>query len=189
MKRQGQKANIPVNLVLIAGEYHCRVETCSFRCSAETDYFAAWNHSNKECKGGIKKVKKRKIEVECTELDCDGVFNSAEAERKHFQQVHQKGKHKCYICMKEFKMMRYMTDHMKRHRQGDLSSVCPDCGKICANKTLLNTHKKAQHRVLEEDEIRTALTSLMNGGPGRVAEWKVLLNGARGGVDIDLGVD
>ena len=177
MRRQSEKAKIDTKLILIDNEYHCKEETCKFRCSAKSKY-TAWAHARKDdCTTQGKKKRHTQVVHECTELNCGKSFSCKVNLKKHFRNDHMLALHVCHICEKHFKSREYMINHMKRTHIEREQNKCDECGKACLTDVLLKKHKKERHSEAFEEGIKKKFEELCGENP-KYERWKGLLEAA-----------
>ncbi|KAK2148748.1 hypothetical protein LSH36_485g02062, partial [Paralvinella palmiformis] len=82
---------------------------------------------------------------------CGKAYAFAKELERHLAVVHQGTEQcKCHICGQEFKMIRYLKNHLERH-EGNFRCYCTVCGKGFMDNCRLKEHEQTHKPTAERD--------------------------------------
>eukprot|EP00106_Octopus_bimaculoides_P004147 XP_014771589.1 PREDICTED: gastrula zinc finger protein XlCGF49.1-like [Octopus bimaculoides] len=86
--------------------------------------------------------------------DCAFRFREPKALKRHYRNIHLNQKfYECNVCKTKFNRRESLRSHLNKHKE-DYPFGCNLCGKLFADASQLQKHKKASHL-----EIRTSKSS------------------------------
>lgn len=87
--------------------------------------------------------------LEC--LSCDKTYHGLPSLRMHVNDEHQREGSsqllECPVCLKDFRVRRYLTDHMRNAHRGEEAHTCSECGKYFKYSRNLTYHMRAAHGI------------------------------------------